>query len=70
MRRGVSCQVLARRTQAELTKHDALDAYLTLARGADGRWALAAVEAIGAWLVEEPWKVGTCTYPNFDLTDR
>ena len=60
----------SRRTRAELAKHDALDAYLSLARGGDGgggrgggggegfaEYAVLAVEAIAAWLSEEPWKV-------------
>jgi hypothetical protein len=55
----------SRRTRAELVKHDALDAYLSLARCSGGEFAVAAVEAIAGWLAEEPWKVearwGLCT---------
>lgn len=54
----------SRRTRAELAKHDAMDAYLVMARGrgrgepsrGDG-YALIAVDAVASWLAEEPWTV-------------
>ena len=52
----------SRKTRGELARHDALDAYLSIARNKPGASSppglqLAAVEAIAGWMRDEPWKV-------------
>ena len=52
----------SRKTRGELARHDALDAYLSIARNKPGASSppglqLAAIEAIAGWMRDEPWKV-------------
>ena len=52
----------SRRTRGELARHDALDAYLSIARKKPSASSppglqLAAVRAVAGWMRDEPWKV-------------
>ena len=53
----------SRRTRSELARHDALDAYLSIARNSRKSASsppglqLAAVNAVAGWMSDEPWKV-------------
>ena len=52
----------SRRTRGELARHDALDAYLSIARNKPSASSppglqLAAVRAVAGWTRDEPWKV-------------
>lgn len=52
----------SRRTRGELARHDALDAYLSIARNKPSASSppglqLAAVRAVAGWMRDEPWKV-------------